>query len=95
MTKIEELKAAFEAASKTITLEEWEVNVYPDSGDPVAHENAIVMFTIRANNLMPQLLEAVELLETAVIRVRMANDEGHNILSGWRKDAEALLEKLK
>ena len=84
MTKLEQLKAAFEAVDNLAAV---------DFDEPLSLTNE--RFYRLAHNLMPQLLEAVELLETASARVSLANDEGNPILSAWLTDANRLLGKLE
>ena len=79
MTKIEELKAAFNAA----TGGEWCASQGLNN-DEVKNVN----FVILAHNLMPSLLEAVEALETIV-----DSEEYHG--ATLQSVADAALAKLK
>ena len=98
MTKLEELKAAFEAA----TPGEWTAPGFNSQGGKVAclldnpdglrlvsgnFERADAKFIALAHNMMPTLLEAIDLLED----VAMGNSEYDDL----SKRAAELLEKLK
>ena len=118
MTKLEELKAALEAA----TPGEWAVKqereyracnsrVLCDKGYTVAEgyssdsattktynelwteAEGNTTFIALAHNLMPTLLEAVELLET-VSSARACQDHEFDV-DAWFKQVRSLLEKLK
>lgn len=108
MTKLEELKAALEAA----TPGEWEplmtcgelhvctpVNEGCDVGTIcVPYERPDATFIALAHNLMPTLLEAVDLLET--LRYSMSQyDDGEWFLHGGSDELIAevddFMEKLK
>ena len=98
MTKLNELKVAFEAA----TPGEWTAPGFNSQGGKVAclldnpdglrlvsgnFERADAKFIALAHNLMPQLLEAVDLLED----VALGNSEYDDLSA----QAAELLEKLK
>ena len=104
MSKLEELKAAYEAA----TPGEWDYFVASNADRPnsqvldsaddnlLTHSKGItgraqsdVMFIALAHNLMPTLLEAVDLLELAFFSL---DDEHYEHLRDQIRD---VLEKLK
>ena len=123
MTKIEQLKAAYEAA----TPGEWVLKEQPltlgdqvpaqrvtptsyTDGGPIAHvfpfirfyppntidrdiTQANATFIALAHNLMPTLLEAIDLLET-VSSARACQDHEFDV-DAWFKQMRSLLEKLK
>ena len=100
MTKIEELKAAYGAA----TPGEWEplmtcgelhvctpVNEGCDVGTVcVPYERSCANFIAISHNLMPQLLEAVELLKEVGDVLDMAG-----LMNLWDHKIEPVLESLK
>ena len=100
MTKLEELKAALEAA----TPGEWETNqdvditsgvkfvataLYPDSEVATQIEYNNADFIALAHNLMPALIEAVELLRAVHYEHNEYDDEY------WATDLFKRIEKLK
>lgn len=114
MTKLEELKAALEAA----TPGEWEVNSETHitlwdigkarfgcrsiahtghgvgANQPQNDENCSnATFIALAHNLMPNLLEAIDLLET-VSSARARQDHEFDV-DAWFKQVRSLLEKFK
>ena len=104
MTKLEELKAAYGAA----TPGEWETNqdvditsgvkfvataLYPDSEVATQIEYNNADFIALAHNLMPQLLEAIDLLET-VSSARACQDHEFDV-DAWFKQVRRLLGNLK
>ena len=105
MTKIEELKAAYEAA----TPGEWDYVVATGAPEPnsmvvdgdgeylLRHRRGVtlrakydVAFIALAHNLMPQLLEAVEVLKEVGDVRDMAE-----LMNLWDHKIEPVLEKLK
>ena len=109
MTKLEELKAAYEAA----TPGEWAAPGFNSQGGRVAclldnpdglrlvsgnFKRPDAKFIALAHNMMPQLLEAVDLLET--LRYSMSQyDDGEWFLHEGGEDVvgkvDEFLEKLK
>ena len=104
MTKLEELKAAYAAA----TPGEWTAPGFNSQGGKVAclldnpdglrlvsgnFERADAKFIALAHNLMPTLLEAVELLET-VSSARACQDHEFDV-DAWFKQVRSLLGDLK
>lgn len=108
MTKLNELKAAFEAA----TPGEWDYFIASNADRPnsqvldsnddnlLTHSKGItgraqsdVEFITLSRNLMPTLLEAIDLLET-VGSARACQDHEFDV-DAWFKQVRSLLEKLK
>lgn len=103
MTKLEELKAALEAA----TPGEWEplmtcgelhvctpVNEGCDVGTIcVPYERPDATFIALSHNLMPTLLEAIDLLET-VSSARACQDHEFDV-DAWFRQVRSLLGDLK
>ena len=82
MTKLEELKVAYEAEPYGLS-----------PADKDMMEPRLIRFYNAAHNLMPTLLEAVELLET-VSSARACQDHEFDV-DAWFVQVRALLEKLK
>lgn len=101
MTKIEELKAALEAATpgEWRTFEDDEsTDVMDKHGDHILtmcglNDSRDAAFIALAHNLMPTLLEAVELLET-VSSARACQDHEFDV-DAWFKQVRSLLGDLK
>ena len=108
MTKLEELKAALEAA----TPGEWDYFIASNADRPnsqvldsnddnlLTHSKGIteraqsdVEFITLAHNLMPTLLEAIDLLET-VSSARACQDHEFDV-DAWFKQVRSLLGDLK
>lgn len=101
MTKLNELKSAYEAA----TPGEWRkfeddesTDVMDKHGDHILtmcglNDSIDATFIALANNLMPQLLEAVDLLET-VGSARACQDHEFDV-DAWFKQVRSLLGDLK
>ena len=104
MTKLEELKAALEAA----TPGEWTAPGFNSQGGNVAclldnpdglrlvsgnFKRPDATFIALANNLMPTLLEAIDLLET-VSSARACQDHEFDV-DAWFKQVRSLLGNLK
>ena len=82
MTKIEELKAAFEAEPYGLS-----------PADKDTMEPRLIRFYDAAHNLMPTLLEAIDLLET-VGSARACQDHEFDV-DAWFKQVRSLMFKLK
>ena len=108
MTKLEELKAAYEAA----TAGEWDYVVAESAETPssfvvdeegehiLRHRYGVaqkaqrdVEFIALAHNMMPTLLEAIDLLET-VSSARACQDHEFDV-DAWFKQVRSLLGDLK
>ena len=108
MTKLEQLKAAFEAA----TPGEWDYFIASNADRPssqvldsnddnlLTHSKGItgraqsdVELITLAHNLMPQLLEAIDLLES-VSSARAGQDHEVDVVA-WFKQVRSLLGDLK
>ena len=97
MTKLEELKAALAAAGS----ERWEAQCL-DSGNWIKSASGTVGWTeyngqaefiALSHNLMPTLLEAIDLLET-VSSARACQDHEFDV-DAWFKQVRSLLGDLK
>lgn len=101
MTKLEELQAAFDAIPKqdwmyayglsaVVYIDEHKVKVAADLGK-IDNSKELGEFIALAHNMMPQLLEAVELLKA----YNTASDYQFATDSELHASAAALLEHLK
>ena len=82
MTKLEELKVAYEAEPYGLS-----------PADKDMMEPRLIRFYNAAHNLMPTLLEAVELLET-VSSARACQDHEFDV-DAWFKQVRSILGDLK
>lgn len=91
MTKIEELKAAYEAATLGASITYTSNGVVSQAIMSVEYQKFIDL----AHNLMPQLLEAVEALEICKHYLEKLSDQGDKGAASAWAGVVFTLEKLK